>query len=259
VVHHGRVRGNPRTIALALALGLVASLGGGCGAPPTPPPSSNPAQLQSVRTDVFFHPQQGAPQPVAQGQTRALATGDGVDVSPDGEAEVRFQADALVVRVFRSSSIQLTASVDPNAPGALQFRLLSGAVFNTVDAAKLAGQRVRVTTEDGAVIDAAGTEFLVYWDTRTKSAWNIVTQGQTQVSAQGATVTVPQGMQTWVDPNQRPVTPVPANRQQVGNKFPDLAQLTGGRLSDRQVLTAGPLPASPAASVGPASKPSPGP
>ncbi|MBV9355636.1 MAG: hypothetical protein JO023_08925 [Chloroflexi bacterium] len=197
------------------------------------------AQLQSIHTNVLLTAQAGAQQPVPEGQNRGLTAGDKVDVSDDGEAQIDFPGDALVVNVFRTTSLQLTSTVDPNASGALQFRLLGGSVFNTVDPSKLASQLVSVTTEDGVVIQATGTKFFVYQDPQTDTAWTVVTQGKTRVSAQGTTVDVPQGYQTWVDKGQGPQGAVPASRAMVQNKFPDVGTITGGRLTDGQVLTAG--------------------
>jgi hypothetical protein len=246
----------PATVPPATPAVTPTSTNGGGGARATA--ASLLAQLQSIHTNVLLTPQVGSQQPVPQGQNRGLTTGDKVDVSDDGEAQINFPADALVVNVFRTTSLQLTSSVDTNASGALQFRLLGGSVFNTVDPNKLASQLVSVTTEDGVVIQATGTKFFVYQDPQTDTAWTVVTQGQTKVSAQGTTVTVPQGYQTWVDKGQGPQGAVPASRAMVQNKFPDIGTITGGRLTDGHVLTAGGgSGASPTATTRPTIAPSP--
>jgi hypothetical protein len=247
----------PATVPPATPATTPTSTTGGGGASATA--ASLLAQLQSIHTNVLLTSQGGGQQPVPQGQNRGLGTGDKVDVSDDGEAKINFPADALVVNVFRTTSLQLTSSVDPNASGALQFRLLGGSVFNTVDPNKLAAQLVSVTTEDGVVIQATGTKFFVYQDPQTDTAWTVVTQGQTHVSAQGTTVVVPQGYQTWVDKGQGPQGPVPASRAMVQTKFPDIGTITGGKLSDGQVLTAGGAGGSPTATVRPTSAASPTP
>jgi hypothetical protein len=234
-------------------------------------PFPSTATLRAGRSTVWYWPQrQGDLDTVSQDDTRTVTAGDGVNVSDVGRAELSF-AD-FNVQLYRHAQLQMIPTADPNGYGR-GYDLVQGAALNTISANALQTlSNTRVGVRAGwAVVTAvytahpiASTElvaqsagrlgqapgdtpFLVASDG--SSTWVVVTQGSAQVEPVAATsgsipaaaapaipVVVSAGSQTWVDPGQPPVPPVPATRAAVGNKFPTFEDLTNGELSDAQVL-----------------------
>jgi hypothetical protein len=204
-------------------------------------PCTLPVSLTAHSANVTYKVKDGAPTLLAPGASQPVTPGDALDVDAQGEAVLHFP-DFLDVRIFRDSQLQLAleSQVDPNAPPFFRLRLESGTLFNTVNTQVKAGRRVRVTTQ-WAEIEDIGTEFLVHYDARRQLTWVVVAQGAVEVrapsvSGPAATVTVPAGWQTWVEPNKAPEPPRPATRAQVGGLFPVIDDLTNRALADGALL-----------------------
>jgi hypothetical protein len=213
----------------ALLIGLGCRLGVICSA-------SNQIALTSINAQVRYQAQNGKVEVVPPAGSRTMNRGDAIDVDDKGEARLRFQ-DFLTVRVFRRTNILIEGEVDPNAPPIFRYRLKAGTTLNTLNPKSAAKRRVRVTTQ-WAVIEDQGTEFLAYFDPQTQSTWVVVTAGILKVSAASRDVSVPAGMQTWVEPNKPPEPPRPATRAQVGTLFPLVDVLTNNAVADAAILAA---------------------
>lgn len=198
--------------------------------------------LTAIHTQVRYKPHdstdpkslepESTPQPIAEG--------DSIAVDAGGEATLRF-SDRLIVRIFHDTTLSITGTVDPDAPPIYHYRLESGTTYNTLNPDSAANRRVRITT-DWAVIEDLGTEFMAYVDPQTETTWVVVQKGEAQVTAQGRSIPVPAGMQTWVEPQQPPVAPIPARRDLIGDLFPQVDDLTRGAIADPELLDQGDLP-----------------
>jgi hypothetical protein len=169
------------------------------------------ATLRAGQTTVWYWPHhEGDLDTVNQNDTRSVVKGDGVNVSDDGRAELKFQD--FNVQIFRHSQLQMIPSTDPDAYG-LGYDLVQGATLNTLSAAALQNlTQARVGVRTGwAVVTAvysahptglspfaligshlanpgdlvaaqvppADTQFVVNFDGTT--TWVVVTQGTVQV------------------------------------------------------------------------------
>lgn len=229
-----------RRIAFSLWIVMLSTLLS-CG-----PDPDDEAELTTNHEQVAVRDTSGAETIVPEEETRRVNVGDAVRPGDEGEALLRF-ADYLAVRIFRNSSIQFEGFADPNAPRLLRLRHILGTTFNRASAQEEAGYRLQITTE-WAVIESIGTEFLVYYDAATEVTWVVVQDGTVRVSvakgaAEGQEVLVEAGFQTWVEPDQPPVPPIPASRDLIGTRFPLVDDLTNGALRDGDVLDESPPPA----------------
>jgi hypothetical protein len=244
-------------------------------------PFPSTATLRAGQSTVWYWPQrQGDLDTVEQDGTRTVTAGDGVNVNDSGRADLSF--GDFDVQIFRHGQLQMIPTADPNGYG-LGYDLLQGATLNTVSAntlQSLSNDRIGVragwavvtavytahptaSTDQVAAAAPGDAQFVVESDG--SSTWVVVTQGTVNVEPVKATsgsipaagppaapVVVNAGFQTWVDPGQPPVPPLPATRAAVGGKFPTLEDLTNGELTDSQVLagsSVAPLPISTPVSV----------
>jgi hypothetical protein len=173
--------------------------------------------------------------------SRLLNQGDSINVDQQGRASLRF-SDALRVEVFHDSKLTIKGEVDQAASAFDVYLLEAGATLNQFDLDKIAQKRVRLATE-WAVIEDLGTDFFAHYDPVKQRTWIVVLKGQVEVNAPRAnadaaarTVMVTAGKQTWVDPQQPPMPPVPAARSELPGDFPLLDQLTNGEFKDADVL-----------------------
>jgi hypothetical protein len=241
-----------RILLHSLLLGLALIIIGGCGsAPPSATPTATAptdnagvqAALTARRTQVLHQRQGQNPEQVQVESPRTLNKGDGINVDQDGRASLRF-FDALQVEIFHDTALTIKGEIDPGASALEIFALEGGTTLSQVDLDAIAQKRVRLTTK-WAVIDDLGTEFISYYDPQSETTWIVVRKGLVEVRAPNANVPpaaqvvrVNAGEQTWVEPQQPPVAPVPAVRSAVGNRFPPLEDLTDGELSDAAWLPA---------------------
>lgn len=178
---------------------------------------------------------------VTAGGRQDVDVGDAVTVDADGQARLRF-SDFLVIDVYRDtqlSGIQYTGSVDANAPPAFKMRLEGGSMFSNLNAQVIAGQRVTPRQEidtDWAVIQALGTRYWVHYDPDREMTWVVVKEGVVSVTGAGVEVMVQAGQQTWVEPGQPPVAPIPACRNLIGDLFPLIDELTNQDRPDLELL-----------------------
>lgn len=163
-----------------------------------------------------------------------LAQGDAIDVNTVGRAELRF-ADYLWVHIFRDSGLSVESSIDPDAPPLAVYHLRAGTTFNTMTPAGAAERRLRITAGE-VVITALGTEFLVHHDPSSGATWVVVREGTVSVSAMGREVIVRAGQQSWVEAGGPPADPRPATREETGERFPLVDDLTNGNMHDDDVL-----------------------
>jgi len=248
-------------------------------------PFPTTATLRAGTTTVWYWPQrQGGLETVVEGDSRTVQAGDGINVNTTGRAELSFKD--LNVQIFRHGQLQLIPTVDANGYG-LGYDLLQGATLNTVSSGALqqvSNDRIGVRTgwafvkavytahptadQQMASVAPGDAQFVVTYDG--SSTWVVVAQGTVEVAPVAAAspgsipaagppappVVVTAGTQTWVDPGQPPVPPRPATRAETGGKFDTLENLTGGELTDAQVLAGRPV-SLPAALTPPASAPAP--
>ena len=224
---------------LAVVLVACATPRSGPAVPVTAVPAPmTPAQviLEARHSNVSYLPSGSTTEkPVSEGKPLAVQKGDGVTVDLGGEAWVKF-IDLLTVRVFRKSDAELDLQgiADPNlSPAESVIKLHNGAAFGIL--AEQANKRLSVQTK-WAVVQVTGTEFWVYYDPVSEITWVVVVRGHVDVTAGGATVTVPERFQTWVRPAAPPEPPIPATRPIVGGLFPLADDLTNGALTDGFLL-----------------------
>ena len=177
----------------------------------------------------------GSPkEPLPPGEVARLATGDAIDVDAQGRAQLRFE-DYLLVHIFRDSGLELESSVDPDAPPLAAYHLAAGTTFNTMTPESAAERRLTITAGE-VVITALGTEFLVHHDASSGATWVVVREGVVSVGANGREVVVREGQQTWVMAGRPPIDPRPATREETGDRFPRVEELTNGAMRDGDVL-----------------------
>jgi arabinogalactan oligomer/maltooligosaccharide transport system substrate-binding protein len=118
--------------------------------------------------------------------------------------------------------------------------------------AELAHGTVYVQCEDRITINAGwatitnlGSAFWVHMDDVRGIVWIIVKLGVVEVSAAGETVQVNAGQQTWVYRGQRPLLPRPATREEVGDLFAPVEELTNNELQDPDLLRPAEVPSTP--------------
>lgn len=213
-------------ILLTLALMLLACQGPAITPTIAPTPEAN---LTSVRADVLLRA--GATGAlVPPGETRPLAVGQAIDVNETGRARLRFH-NYLIVDVFRGTELQLESMAAPDAPPAYKFKLEGGTLFANVDPAT----EVVSIESDMAVITALGTKFWMHVRPG-KITWAMCKEGKIQITAQGKTVTVPEGYHSWVLPGEPPHEAVPAYRRDVIAVLPSVEDITGGEKTDEDVF-----------------------
>ncbi len=225
-------------IPLLAVLALAA-----CAGPETSPtPLAGDNLMYARQPDVQFQPVSNPTViHVSAGGRQGIEKGDAVTVDADGQARLRF-SDFLVVDVYRNSTvsgIEYAGSVDPSAPPVFKMRLEGGSMFSNLNAQVIAGDRVvpeqRIDTE-WAVIKALGTRYWVYYDENREITWVVVKEGVVSVTGAGVEVLVQAGQQTWVEPGQAPVDPIPACRNLIGDMFPLIDELTNQARDDLELL-----------------------
>ncbi len=198
----------------------------------------------------------GSPkEPLSPGNATRLATGDAIDVDARGRAQLRFE-DYLLVRIFRDSGLELESSVDPDAPPLAAYHLAAGTTFNTMTPVSAAERRLTITAGE-VVITALGTEFLVHHDASSGATWVVVREGVVSVGANGGEVVVREGQQTWVMAGRPPIDPRPATRDETGDRFPRVEELTNGAMHDGDVLLPSSEPTPQLPSTEPTTEPTP--
>jgi hypothetical protein len=209
------------------------------------------ADLWSKVPQVIYQPGTGSTAIVLTSTAQAVHRGDKFSVDDQGEAELRFPDDRLIVRVFRNSELALDfqgiSAGDESKVDS--FGVRRGAVFAITPQDRASRHVSRVDT-NWAVIETEGTQFLVYYNPQTEITWVVVTESRLKVSAArqgvivpGQSVTVPAGWQTWIEPGKPPQQPVPATRAVLNRLYPppalpDLVNvLTNNALADPVVLS----------------------
>jgi hypothetical protein len=133
---------------------------------PTPLPNNvtrlpKTATLTAGKTTVWYVPQAvGTLDTLQLADTRQVSTGDGVNVSDDGRADLNFQ-DALKVEIYRHSQLAMDPSFDPTgAIPSLYYDLTEGTTLNTVSSSvwsRLQDARIGVRASGWATITAVYT------------------------------------------------------------------------------------------------------
>jgi hypothetical protein len=169
---------------------------------------------------------------------QSMDVNDAVTAGDQGKARLLF-GDSLAVEVYRNTVLQTKGTVVTAGDQTTGLRLDDGTINVTE---RLAQQRVRVET-DWAIIKSLGTIFFVHYDRRRGWTWVVVKQGRVSVTAGGVEIIVSAGEQTWVEPGGRPVGPLPACRNVVGDRFPRIEALTNDYIPDIELLCQqGPTP-----------------
>jgi len=250
-------------IILILVIVGLACFSSSCSSPDpvTPLPPRGAVHLYTHNDEVKFRVAGGTEQVLPRPQPTAMALNDAIHVDGSGKAHLRF-ADYLVVDIFRDTDLQINGLSAPDAPPAYRLRLEGGSTFNTINVQEEAHRRVQPSVEfetDWAVIRTVGTAFFTHFDTLQESTWVIVKHGDVEVEAEGVTVEVSTGEQTWVESGSAPIQPLPACRELVGDDgelFPKVEKLTNGAITDSYLL---PCEGQPAVAITSISSPTPTP
>ncbi len=220
--------------SLAAAFAIMILALAGCGGSVTTPLASGPVDLSTLKTQVRFQRGEGGIQAGSTLKEEKLDENDAVTVDASGRANLRFE-DYLVVDIYRDSDLRIEGLADPKAPPAYRLRLEGGTINGAMDAQQLAGKHVqpelRIDTK-WAVIRDVDTVFIVYYDKTSEQTWVVVKRGTMSVEAGGKKVIVKGGQQTWVEPGQPPIDPIPACRNLVESRFPLIDNLTNNVLPD---------------------------
>jgi hypothetical protein len=197
------------------------------------------ADLETVREDVYHQATGGTREQVPRDDQRAVNQGDTVDVASLGEGRLDF-ADGLIVSIFRDSELRIEGFAEEMSP-IDRVRLNGGTLYADVSGATGYAEQFVVVTPGGAVITALGTEFLVHYNPTLALTWVIVTDGEVQVAAGGASRIVPAGWQIWVERGPTLSAPFPATRAIADWTYtrvnlPLLEDLGGPTLQDNAIL-----------------------
>lgn len=208
-------------VLLALAIIVIAGcLPGGCSGRPS-------ADLGAIKSDVErFDVSASKAELVPEGKHRTMYEGDGVAVDQSGYAEL--DMGGCVLAIFRDTDLRMTGLPSESAPVCI-VDFEHGTIFNRV-------QRQMIVNTEWAVITTLGTDFLVHLDPNREMIWLIVKDGVVQVEAADESVKVRADQQTWVQRGHAPEPPVPTTRQEVGDLFPPLDELTNNLLPDGELL-----------------------
>jgi hypothetical protein len=185
------------------------------------------ADLEAVTSAVDRYDSQAAKAiSVPAGSHRKMYEGDGVNVDQNGYAKL--DMGGCLLQIFRSSGLQVSGLPTESAP-VCAAKFLNGTIYNSVE------NKMIVSTE-WVVITTIGTEFLVHLDPDREIVWVIAVKDAVEVRAEGVTVQVEEGQQTWVWRGQPPEPPRPAGRDEIGDLFPPLEELTNGVLRDDELI-----------------------
>lgn len=201
---------------VVLCIGILASCNG-----------KRTADLEAVTSAVNrYDAQSSNSYSVPAGSHRKMYEGDGVNVNQNGYAKL--DLGGCLLQIFRSSGLQVSGLPSESAPVCV-VEFQHGTIYNRVETKM-------IVNAEWVVITSVGTEFLVHLDPDREIVWVIAVEDMVEVSAEGVTVQVDAGQQTWVWRGQPPEPPRPAGRDVIGDLFASLDELTNGVLRDDEVI-----------------------
>jgi len=185
------------------------------------------ADLSSVADDVERQEAgKSGTTTVPAGTGTKMHQGDGVTVYSSGYAKL--DMGCCVLDIYINTNLRADEIPTKSVP-ACTTDLSHGTVYAHCDS--------KITINAGWVtITNLGSDFWVYLDDVRRIVWIIVDTGAVDVQATGLTVRVNEGWQTWVPEGSAPIQPRPATRQEVGDLFPPIEDLTNNRLQDPSLL-----------------------
>ncbi len=199
---------------------------------PTATPPSATAPLDVKRAEVVYQAgDSGAEEALGEGARRAVRKDDRLRLKEQAEAWLTLRA--YVIRLYRDTEVKARAQEGITAINSLH--LAFGALFAEQNAEARAQEHVQIVT-DAAVITSLDTEFFVYHDSTSRTTWVVVLRDKVEVQGAGRATSVSAGWQTWVEAGQPPAPPVLALRNEIGQRFPRVDDLTNGALADGRVL-----------------------
>ncbi len=228
-----------KVLAVLVIAALIAILGFGDRLPDLWDDGTDPVTLASIESLVEHGDSRGEQHEVPVGSKEPVSGGDTVRLGGEGEATIDY-SKFVRVRLFRDTHLRALGEFNPAEPNA-EMRVEQGTLVASILTPEAAEQLVTIDIEsDVATIRARGTVFFVHVETTTGATWVIVAEGAVTLDGQGRSVTLVAGTQSWVEPGEPPVEPLPATREAVGDRFPPIGELTGGALSDADFLTESP-------------------
>lgn len=205
-------------VLLALVL-LAVTLLRSCG--------KQTAELTAVRSPVKrLEGTTSQVEPVSQGSKRTMHQGDGVNVGQHGRAKLRIAGCDL--EIFQASGLSWAL---PSAAGA---PVCTAGMSHGTILASVTSEMILNT--EWCVIRTLGTEFVVHLDPGRGVLWIIVGEGAVEVTTTRDYAVVRAGEQIWVWRSGLMEPVRPATRDEVGDEFPPLEELTDGAIQDDEWL-----------------------